>query len=112
VSPELLEVWGGQVNLEEWVSEMLTEEGKSVVGLEQWVADEFVKAQNVDSVDVVVGGGVDVAEGVHIEDILVPQTVQTELFPQKVLLQTSLVVKGLGSSACCEQCNCDKSLHY
>jgi hypothetical protein len=55
MSPELLEVWGGQVNLECGVGEVLTEEGEGVIGLEKWVTDEFVKAQNVDSIDGVVG---------------------------------------------------------
>jgi len=79
MSPELLEVWGGQVNLECWVGEVLTEEGEGVIGLEEWVTDEFVKAQNVDSVDVVVGvvghwdGGIEGDILADPEDIL-PQT--------------------------------------
>jgi len=78
MSPELLEVWGGQVNLECWVGEVLTEEGDGIIGLEEWVTDEFVKAQNVDSIDVGVGvvccwDGVECDILADPEDIL-PQT--------------------------------------
>jgi len=118
VSPELLEVWGGQVNLECGVGEVLTEEGDCVIGLEEWVTDEFVKAQNVDSIDGVVGvvghwdGGIEGDILADPEDIL-PHTGGTgqTMLPLQQLPKTGLVIPGLGSNAGCEQCNGDESLH-
>jgi hypothetical protein len=107
LSPVLLEVRGGQIQLEERVAEVLTEEGKGVISLEQWVADDFVKAQSIDSVD-----GIDVADEVIVSDVfsdavyILPHT--DSMIP---LQETSLVVKGLSSNASCEQCDCDESLH-
>jgi hypothetical protein len=115
----LLKVWGGQIQFEQWVIEMLTKEWKSVVGLEQRVVNDFIKAQNVDSIDIIVivsvagwngvwvvvigANGIKIVRVFFIDtEYVLPESRQTMFLLQQWLTKTSVVVEGLGSATSCE----------
>jgi hypothetical protein len=111
VDPVLLEVGGGEVELEDRVLKVLTEEGESDVGLEEGVTDELVKAQDRDSV-----------ESLNVILVLLTPDVVKEVsepcllcvLPEEGVVQETGgrgLVKGLGSNAGCEEGDSDKSLH-
>lgn len=107
VDPVLLEVGGGEVELEDRVLKVLTEEGESDVGLEEGVTDELVKAQDRDSV-----------ESLNVILVLLTPDVVKEVsepcllcvLPEEGVVQETGgrgLVKGLGSNAGCEEGDSD-----